>query len=108
MSAAIPLASPRFRIRCTAGLQRRQRQLGSYSANRAAGAAPLTLTGTVPKSASLVFDVSTLITLGNLNISWAIQEGTGPSYATEPFGGGEGYHAGQRDGDRQPERPGAG
>lgn len=31
-------------------------------------------TGTVLKGASLVFDVSTLITLGNLNISWAIQE----------------------------------
>lgn len=31
-------------------------------------------TGTILKGASLVFDVSTLITLGNLNISWAIQE----------------------------------
>lgn len=31
-------------------------------------------TGTVLKGASLVFDVSTLITLGNLNISWAILE----------------------------------
>ncbi|MCV6668142.1 Ig-like domain-containing protein [Salmonella enterica subsp. enterica serovar Typhimurium] len=31
-------------------------------------------TGTVLKGASLIFDVSTLITLGNLNISWAIQE----------------------------------
>lgn len=31
-------------------------------------------TGTVLKGASLVFDVSTLITLGSLNISWAIQE----------------------------------